>query len=96
MIPAIGFQEFTIGILTPPKKTEHFQKFGVGGLLLGSQHYAFFNYFNLMSTDCVNVTLSVPLRGILSGKLRRGPWDVQQSMAHFPEYQINNSYPLVN
>jgi hypothetical protein len=27
MIPAIGFQEFTIGMLTPPKKKEIFQKF---------------------------------------------------------------------
>ena len=27
MIPAIGFQEFTIGMLTPPNKKENFQKF---------------------------------------------------------------------
>jgi hypothetical protein len=30
MIPAIGFQEFTIGMLTPPKEKETFQKFRGG------------------------------------------------------------------
>jgi hypothetical protein len=37
MIPAIRFQEFTIGMLTTPLKKTH--KFRVGVLLLGSLHY---------------------------------------------------------
>ena len=41
MIPAIGFQEFTIGMLTAPPKTKTNKNkiYMEGGLLLGSLHY---------------------------------------------------------